>query len=100
MKKGWIITVATVALFGANILLMGMCASPVEAKTYNFTYSNFFPPTHIQAKVPDAWAKEIEKLSNGQIKITSVNKNKITVEAPALKKTVKSARMLFWVRMY
>ena len=69
MKKGWIITVATVALFGANILLMGMCASPVEAKTYNFTYSNFFPPTHIQAKVPDAWAKEIEKLSNGQIKI-------------------------------
>lgn len=69
MKKGWLITVAIVMLFGVNILWMGMCASPVEAKTYNFTYSNFFPPTHIQAKVPEAWAKEIEKRSKGEIKI-------------------------------
>jgi TRAP-type C4-dicarboxylate transport system substrate-binding protein len=40
-----------------------------EAKTYHFTYSTFFPATHIQTKVPQAWADEIEKRSNGQINI-------------------------------
>jgi TRAP-type C4-dicarboxylate transport system substrate-binding protein len=48
-------------------LTIGVTAT--EAKTYNYTYSTFFPPTHIQTKVPQAWAKEIEKRSNGQIKI-------------------------------
>jgi TRAP-type C4-dicarboxylate transport system substrate-binding protein len=48
---------------------MTIPAATAEAKTYNFTYSTFFPPTHIQTKVPEAWAKEIEKRSDGQIKI-------------------------------
>ena len=44
-------------------------SGPVEAKTYHFTYSTFFPPTHTQTKVPESWAKEIEARSKGQIKI-------------------------------
>ena len=34
------------------------------------SYANFFPPTHIQAKLGESWAKEIEKRTNGKVKIT------------------------------
>jgi len=69
MRKGFFLTVASLAFLGAFLVFMGISATPVEAKTFDFTYSTFFPPTHIQTKVPVAWAKEIEERSNGQIKI-------------------------------
>lgn len=69
MKKGLFFTGLCLALTGAFLLFTGISVTPAEAKTYNFTYSTFFPPTHIQSKVPVAWAEEIEKRSNGQIKI-------------------------------
>jgi TRAP-type C4-dicarboxylate transport system substrate-binding protein len=31
------------------------------------TYSNFFPPTHIQSKLAEAWCKEVEKRTNGRV---------------------------------
>ena len=34
------------------------------------SYSIFFPPTHIQCKTGEAWAKEIEKRTKGRVKIT------------------------------
>ena len=40
-----------------------------EAKTFKLTYSNFFPPTHIQSKLAEAWCKEVEKRTNGQVKV-------------------------------
>jgi TRAP-type C4-dicarboxylate transport system substrate-binding protein len=67
-KKSFFIALSLAFLFGSVFsMTIGVTAS--EAATYSFTYSNFFPPTHIQAKTPEAWAKEIEKRSNGQIKI-------------------------------
>ncbi|MCF8092881.1 MAG: TRAP transporter substrate-binding protein [Desulfotignum sp.] len=33
------------------------------------TYSNFFPPTHIQSQLAEAWIKEVEKRTNGEITI-------------------------------
>jgi len=42
----------------------------VEAKTFNLTYSIFFPPSHDQCKAGEAWAREIEKRTNGEVKIT------------------------------
>jgi TRAP-type C4-dicarboxylate transport system substrate-binding protein len=67
MKKGF--TVAGLVLLGTFFVFAVMSVPTVEAAKYNFTYSTFFPPTHIQTKVPQAWAKEIEKRSKGQIKI-------------------------------
>jgi TRAP-type C4-dicarboxylate transport system substrate-binding protein len=67
MKKGMI--VASLFFIGAFFFSTAISVTPVGAATYSFTYSTFFPPTHIQTKVPEAWAKEIEKLSKGQIKI-------------------------------
>ena len=69
MRKGFFFTVASLAFLGALLVFMGISVTPVAAQTFDFTYSTFFPPTHIQTKVPVAWAKEIEQRSNGRIKI-------------------------------
>ena len=41
-----------------------------QAKPIELSYANFFPPTHIQAELGASWAKEIEKRTNGKVKIT------------------------------
>ncbi len=38
------------------------------AKT-TLTYSNFFPPTHIQSQLAEQWIKEVQKRTNGEISI-------------------------------
>ncbi len=43
--------------------------SVVNAKTIKLTYSNFFPPTHIQSKLAEAWCREVEKRTGGKVKI-------------------------------
>lgn len=52
----------------ALVLTMAWVATPAAGE--NLTYSIFFPPTHSQVKAAESWAKEIEKLTNGRIKIT------------------------------
>ena len=39
-------------------------------KVYKLTYSIFFPPMHVQAQTGMAWAKEVERRSEGRIQIT------------------------------
>jgi TRAP-type C4-dicarboxylate transport system substrate-binding protein len=51
-------------------LALAISAVPtVQAKTVKLTYSCFFPPTHIQSKLAEAWCKEVEKRTNGQVKV-------------------------------
>ena len=69
MKKRFYFTVLGLVFFAALFFLMTHSATKAEAQTFDFTYSTFFPPTHIQTKVPEAWIAEIEKRSKGQIKI-------------------------------
>ena len=40
-----------------------------KGDTVELSYSIFFPPTHGQCKAGTAWAKEVEKRTNGKIKI-------------------------------
>jgi TRAP-type C4-dicarboxylate transport system substrate-binding protein len=39
------------------------------AKTVTLKYSNFFPPTHIQSKLAESWSKEVEKQTEGRVKV-------------------------------
>ena len=41
-----------------------------ESDTVNLNYSIFFPATHGQCKAGVSWAKEVEKRTNGKVKIT------------------------------
>ena len=43
-----------------------------KAESVNLTYSIFFPSTHGQCEAGTAWAKEVEKRSNGKVKITVI----------------------------
>jgi TRAP-type C4-dicarboxylate transport system substrate-binding protein len=38
-------------------------------KTITLTYAIFFPPTHIQCKTAESWASEVEKRTDGRVKI-------------------------------
>lgn len=45
-------------------------AAAGAAKPVTLTYSVFFPPTHVQAKLAGEWAKAVEERSEGKVKIT------------------------------
>ncbi len=50
-------------------MMVFLCPISLFAKKYTFTYSSFFPPTHIQSKLAEAWCKEVEKRTNGEVKV-------------------------------
>ena len=68
MRKN-IFLLILITLFAVSIIIPAN-VTDVQAATTNLTYSIFFPPTHGQAKAGQAWSKEVEKRSNGRIKIT------------------------------
>jgi TRAP-type C4-dicarboxylate transport system substrate-binding protein len=43
----------------------GPCVA--NADPVKLTYSNFFPATHVQSKLAEEWAKEVEKRTNGKV---------------------------------
>jgi TRAP-type C4-dicarboxylate transport system substrate-binding protein len=47
-----------------------LTALSAEGEPISLNYANFFPPTHVHGKLPQAWASEIEKRTNGKVKIT------------------------------
>lgn len=60
------------------MVLMGCCLwialgavvpLSAEAKTVTLTYSNFFPPTHIQSQLAEQWCQEVEKRTDGRVRI-------------------------------
>lgn len=64
MKK----TSILVALLISASIFSG-CKQNETSETTTLSYSIFFPATHAQAIAAENWAKEIEKKSNGRIKI-------------------------------
>lgn len=59
MKRG--------VMLAATALVL-MLAVPASAGTV-LTYSNFFPPTHVQSQLAEQWAKEVEKRTDGEVRI-------------------------------
>ncbi|HAK44361.1 MAG TPA: C4-dicarboxylate ABC transporter substrate-binding protein [Spirochaeta sp.] len=66
MKK----TTILLALISMFIFFTSCDHDTEKKKTYEFNYAVFFPATHLQAQTAEAWAQELEKRSDGQIKIT------------------------------
>ena len=40
-----------------------------SGKIYKLTYSNFFPPSHVQSRLAEAWCREIEKRTGGSVQV-------------------------------
>ncbi|MBA7696811.1 Solute-binding protein [subsurface metagenome] len=68
MKKNGLLTLLFVSCFLVSLTIISVPA--IEAKTINLTYSNFFPPTHGHAIQGANMIKEIEKRTNGRVKIS------------------------------
>lgn len=52
-------TAATLVLWGTTLF----------AKPVTLTYSNFFPPSHVQSKLAQAWCDEVKKRTGGQVTV-------------------------------
>jgi TRAP-type C4-dicarboxylate transport system substrate-binding protein len=55
----------------AGLLVLGLAAAapaPAGAEI-TLTYSNFFPPTHIQSKLAESWCQEVAKRTGGEVKV-------------------------------
>ena len=55
-----------------SVVVFSFFVSPAftQVKPIELSYSNFFPPAHKHAILSIEWAKEIEKRTNGRVKIT------------------------------
>ncbi len=63
-----VIGLAVTVAFAAAAGLPG-CGGE-DDDTIELSYAIFFPPSHVQCKTAEAWAQEIEKRTNGRVKIT------------------------------
>ena len=52
--------------------------APLGEEPIELSYSIFFPPSHIQCKTAETWAKEIEKRTQGSVKITIYSGGSLT----------------------
>ncbi len=49
--------------------VMMFAVTEAGAKTIKLTYANFFPPFHVQSQLAESWCKEVEKRTDGAVKI-------------------------------
>jgi len=62
--------VVTVVVLLTFLLCLGAVASKTDAQTITLRYSNFFPAPHKNSILADEWGKEVEKRTNGKVKVT------------------------------
>ena len=55
-------------VFSFVFCVISAFAVTASAKT-QLTYSNFFPPTHVQSQLAESWCKEVEKRTQGEVVI-------------------------------
>jgi TRAP-type C4-dicarboxylate transport system substrate-binding protein len=76
MKKKIFLSIVITAIIGIAFMWAG--APQAQAAPIKLTYSNFFPPFHIQSKLAEAWCKEVEKRTNGRVKVEYFPKGTLT----------------------
>lgn len=68
MKKSTVIM--SVIVFTIIVFLITSVPLYAQQKTVRLRYSNFFPPNHPISKLSEEWCAEIDKKTNGRVKIT------------------------------
>lgn len=76
MRKTAFILAAIAVLALTTVLLAG--PAQAEQKAIKLKYTNFFPPNHKISLLTEAWCKEVEKRSQGKVKISYFPGNTLT----------------------
>ena len=79
-------------LFGVLIMLLSICVTThaqAQQKTITLNYSNLLPATHKISLLAEEWCKEIEKRTNGGVKITMFHGGTLTPGTQAYDGVVK-----------
>jgi TRAP-type C4-dicarboxylate transport system substrate-binding protein len=81
----------SIAFLLIAVLLVGSSTGMVWAdeKVVKLKYSNFFPPAHKNSVLSDQWGKEIEKRTNGRVKVTYFAGNTLTPPTQTYDSVVK-----------
>jgi TRAP-type transport system periplasmic protein len=72
-----------------GLLLCGPSPIGAEEKVIKLKYSNLFPPSHRNSVLSDQWGKEIEKRTNGRVKIVYFPGNTLTPPTQTYDSVVK-----------
>jgi TRAP-type C4-dicarboxylate transport system substrate-binding protein len=71
LMKGRLMVKCFLLLFVVSICFVAFPGlSAAQQKTITLNYSNFFPAPHKNSQLAEAWCKEIEKRTDGKVKIT------------------------------
>ncbi len=62
-------TISVFAVFCFAVMVMAASSGYAQEKAISLRFSTFFPPTHKLAVVTADWCKEVEKRTNGKIKV-------------------------------
>jgi len=76
--KRWNVLALVIVVVIGLAVFSGCRQSGQEEQAVELSYSVFFPPTHIQCKTAEAWADEIEKRTDGKVKITVYSAGTLT----------------------
>jgi TRAP-type C4-dicarboxylate transport system substrate-binding protein len=87
MKKGFGFTCMIIGM----VLLFFLTVGPAFAqdKSIKLRYSNLYPPVHPFGKLSDEWCKEVEKRTNGRVKVSHFPGNTLTPPMQTYDSTVK-----------
>jgi len=88
-KKPLVILLALILVTSS---LFGACATPAP-EVIELSYSNFFPPTHFHSILAEEWVKEIEKRTDGRVKINYFPGGSLT-PAPKVYSTGVGAKIM------
>lgn len=67
MKRSSLIMVSVFFFFVISCVICTIGSA--QDKVISLRFSTFFPPTHELAKITDQWCKEVEKRTNGKVKV-------------------------------
>ncbi len=69
MKRDFMVRIVLTALVLSFCFAVFPAVSLAQEKVITLNYSNFFPPQHENSKLAEQWCREIEKRTNGRVKI-------------------------------
>ncbi len=73
------LSIRSLSLLILPVALLGLCHGCNQSGgPIRLTYSVFFPAEHIQAKLAKSWAEEVEKRSDGRVRVTVFSGGSLT----------------------